>query len=205
MADECVTIVPLICGRCSQRMTALREQVVYQCRACGSVWELRRGQLSVLGMTHLSGSGRLRLPFWRVSFMIECQSGTVGTLATFMPLCGSVKAPGERAALSPELYIPAFDVPPPQAIRLARNILVRFPVFSESAPSGQLFEAVTLADADLMPLAELIVLAALVEERRTNPNFLTSFALRFSDPRLVTIPFERQANRLFQKELNLEV
>ena len=205
MADGVVTVVPLICGRCSQRMTAGREQVVYQCRACGSVWNLRRGHLLERSIRHLAGSGQLRLPFWSVAFMIECQSGTVSDLAAFMPLCGSLKQPEERAAQQPELYIPAFELHPHQAVKLARNILVRFPRFSDSGKKDQPFEAVVLSECDLAPLAELTVLAALVEERRRNPNFLASFSLRLAEPCLVTIPFEREGNRLFQRELNLEV
>lgn len=205
MADGVVTVVPLICGRCSQRMTALREQVVYQCRACGSVWELRRGSLLARSITHLAGSGQLCLPFWRVAFMIQCQSGTVSHLAAFMALCASLKQPEERGAQPPELYIPAFELPPHQAVKLARNILIRFPRFSDSGKKGLPFEPVLLSEGDLAPLAELAVLTALVEERRRNPNFLASFSLRLAEPRLVTIPFKQEGNRLFQKELNLEV
>lgn len=205
MADGVVTTVPLICNRCSQRMTALREQVVYQCRACGSVWELRRGSLSARSITHLAGSGQLRLPFWRVAFMIRFQSGAVGDLAAFMALCASLKQPEERGAQPPELYIPAFELPPHQAVRLARNILVRFPRFSDSGKKDLPFEPVLLSESDLAPLAELAVLTALAEERRKNPGFLASFSLRLAEPCLVTIPFEREGKRLFQRELNLEV
>jgi len=205
VADAFVKIVPLICGSCSQRMTAQREQVVYQCGTCGSSWELRAGLISARPVVHLSGNGALLLPFWNARFQITCEVGDIIDLSGFLPLCGSVKQPGDKGAQPLMLNIPAFALPPHQAVKLARNMLVRFPVFSRSRAVDKPFEAVTLTESDIRPLAELIVLAAIVEKRRSNPNFLTSFSVQLFDSQLVTIPFDREGNRYNQVDLNLEV
>ena len=205
MVDAAIKAVPLICGRCSLRMTARKEQVVYQCNGCGDAWEMVQGQIAPRKVFCLSGAGDIRLPFWSAGFRIACQDGVIADTVSFMALCGSVKPPGERAKLPPELYVPAFFIPPQQAIRLGRNMTVRFPRFSESANSNHRFEAVTLREIDVPQLAELIVLAALVEGRRSNPEFLESFSVELSGLRLVTIPFSREEGRLYQAEMNLEV
>ena len=205
MADLAIKAVPLICGKCSLRMTAHREQVIYQCNGCGAVWELAQGLIAPRKVVHLSGNGNIGLPFWNAAFRITSQQGVIADTAGFMTLCGSVKPPDERATLSPELYVPAFALPPQQAIRLGRNMTVRFPRFSESVNGDRSFEPVMLGEKDVPQLAELIALAALVEGRRNNQDFLASFGVELSGLRLVAIPFSREGNRLYQAEMNLEV
>jgi hypothetical protein len=204
VADAGFRIVPLVCGRCAARMTAGKEQVAYQCSGCGSVWELAGGLLVPREVDHLSGSGDILLPFWYASFIINSQEGVVDNTMSFMKMCGSVKtaaAPNE----APLVFVPAFLLPPPQSIRLGRNMTVRFPSLHLSSVRDLPVEPVTVAEADVPALAELILLSTLVEDKRNNPLFLVSFSVEISAPRLVSIPFMREGNRLLQPEMNLEV
>jgi hypothetical protein len=205
VADAGFRAVPLICERCASRMAAGKEQVAYQCSGCGSVWELAGGRLAPRDVTNFSGSGEVRLPFWYASFTINCLEGCVNDIAGFMKMCGSVKTAAASTG-PPSVFVPAFHLPPQQSIRLGRNMTVRFPsLLPLSAAQEQLIEPVTVSEADAQILAELVLLAALVEERRNNPSFLASFGVELSALRLVSIPFSREGNRLIQPEMNLEV
>lgn len=186
-------------------MTAKKEQVVYQCGGCGDAWELVEGRIEPRKVIYLSGNGNLMLPFWNAEFKIACQEGAIADTAGFMALCGSIKSPGDLATTAPQLYVPAFALPPQQAIRIGRNMTVRFPRFSESSHGGQHFLAVTICERDVPHLAELIVLAALVEGRRNQPRFFTSFGVELSGLRLVAIPFKLKGSRLYQAQMNLVV
>jgi len=185
-------------------MTAGKEQVAYQCSGCGSLWELAGGRLAPREVVHFSGSGDVLLPFWYASFRIDSLEGCADDTASFMKMCGSVKTAAAFTEL-PFVFIPAFLLPPQQAIRLGRNMTVRFPVLHLSDVLDQPFEPVTVAEADAPALAELILLSTLVEERRSNRSFLASFGVGLSALRLVSIPFMREGNRLLQPEMNLEV
>lgn len=187
------------------RMTARREQVVYQCGSCGYAWELEHGRIVPKKVVYLAGNGDIRLPFWSAAFRIAYQEDVIADTSGFMTLCGSAKLPDDRAALPPELYVPAFGLPQQQAVRLGRNMAVRFPRFRELPAAGQPFEAVTLSEKDVPQMAELIVLAALVEGQRNNPNVLTSFGVELSGLHLLAIPFSQEGSRLYHMEMNLEV
>ena len=204
MADGGLSVVPLICGQCAERMTADKEQVAYQCRGCGRVWELSGGGLVQKEVIHFAGSGDVRLPFWYASFKINSLEGVIHDNAGFMKMCGSVKT---KAAFAdpPFVFVPAFSLPPQQAIRLGRNMVVRFPLFSQSPMPFQPIRPVTVAEADARLLAELILLAAAVEDRRNNPSFLVSFGVELFGMHLVSIPFRSEGVRLLQPEMNLEV
>ena len=205
MADAAIKTVPLICGSCGLWMTAKKEQVVYQCGGCGDAWELVQGQIAPRKVVYLSGTGNVMLPFWNAEFKIACQEGAIADTAGFMALCGSLKSPGDLTTIAPQLYVPAFALPPQQAIKIGRNMTVRFPHFSESSHGGQPFLAVTICERDVPHLAELIVLAALVEGRRNQPGFLTSFGVELSVVRMVAIPFTLRGSKLYQEQMNLEV
>ncbi|MFA7060362.1 MAG: hypothetical protein WC156_06040 [Pedobacter sp.] len=205
MVDEAIRTVPLICGRCGLWMAAKKEQVVYQCSGCGDTWELAQGQIAPRKVVYLSGNGDIMLPFWNAEFRIACQEGAIADTAGFMALCGLIKSLDDLATIAPQLYVPAFALPPQQAIRIGRNMTVRFPRFSESAHAGQPFMAVTICERDVQQLAELIVLAAIVEGRRNNPDFLASFGVELSGLRLVAIPFTLRGRKLYQAQMNLEV
>jgi len=204
VADAGLSVVPLICGQCAARMTAGKEQVAYQCSGCGSVWELAGGMLALREVGHFAGNGTIRLPFWYAAFSINCLEGCIDDSAGFMKLCGSVKS---SAAVSepPFVFVPAFSLPAQQAIRLGRNMTVRFPSLQTSMAQELLIEPVTLSEVDAPLMAELILLATLVEERRNSPSFLASFGVVLSGLRLVSIPFMREGNRLIQSGMNLEV
>lgn len=82
---------------------------------------------------------------------------------------------------------------------------VRFPALPLSTAQEQRIEPVTVTEADAHVWAELVLLAAFVEDRRNNPSFLASFGVELSALRLVSIPFRGEGNRLIQSEMNLEV
>lgn len=185
-------------------MTAGKEQVVYQCSGCGSVWELAGGRLVPREVVSFSGSGNIFLPFWYASFIINSQEGCAADTTSFMKMCGSVKT-AAASSEAPFVFIPAFLLPPQQAIRLGKNMTVRFPALQQSAAQDPTVEPVTVAEADAPVLAELILLSALMTGLRSNPSFLTSFSVELSGVRLVSVPFRREGNRLLQPEMNLEV
>jgi hypothetical protein len=155
-------------------------------------------------IVHFLGSGDILLPFWYASFKINSQEGCAPDTASFMKMCGSVKT-SAASSEAPFVFIPAFLLPPQQAIRLGRNITVRFPFLQPSGAHDLAVEPVTVAKADAPILAELILLSSLVADRRSNPSFLTSFSVELSGGCLVSIPFRREGNRLLQPEMNLEV
>ncbi|MDD2308593.1 MAG: hypothetical protein PHH91_03330 [Desulfuromonadaceae bacterium] len=204
MADGGFRIVPLVCGRCAARMTAGKEQVVYQCGGCGSMWELAEGRLVPREVVHFSGSGDIFLPFWYASFIINSPDGLVDDTMSYMKMCGSVKT-AVASTEAPFVFIPAFLLPPPQSIRLGRNMTVRFPSLQRSPVRDLPVEPITVAEVDVPALAELILLSTLVEERRNNPSFLVSFSVDLSGVRLVSVSFKREGNRMIQPEMNLEV
>jgi hypothetical protein len=155
-------------------------------------------------VAHFSGDGDVHLPFWYASFNINCLEGCVDDSAGFMKLCGSVK---NLTAVTepPFVFIPAFTLPAQQAIRLGRNMTVRFPVLNLAHEQELPLEPVTLSEVDAPVMAELILMATMVEERRNNPAFLASFGVVLSGLRLVSLPFVRkEGNRLIQTEMNLE-
>ena len=186
-------------------MTAKKEQVVYQCGSCGDAWELVEGQIAPRKVVYLSGNGNIMLPFWNTEFKIACQEGAIADIAGFMSLCGSIKKSSDLATIAPQLYVPAFALSPQKAIKIGRNMTIRFPRFSESSHGGQPFLAVTICEKDVPHLAELTVLAALAESRRNQPGFLASFGLRLSRLRLVAIPFTLRGSKLYQAQINLVV
>ncbi|MEI7817550.1 MAG: hypothetical protein WCI45_10220, partial [Desulfuromonadales bacterium] len=68
-----------------------------------------------------------------------------------------------------------------------------------------LVEPVTLSEADAPLMAEMILLASLVEELRTSRSFLASFSVQLTSLAPVSIPFTRKESRLLQLEMNLEI
>ncbi|MEI7817391.1 MAG: hypothetical protein WCI45_09400, partial [Desulfuromonadales bacterium] len=126
MAEADFRFVPLVCGQCTGRMAAGKKQVLYQCHVCGGVWECSGGKLLSKEMIRFSGSGDIHLPFWHATFSITCLEGIINDTAGFMKICGSVKV-SEMSSAPPHLFIPAFSLPLQQAIKLGRNMTVRFP------------------------------------------------------------------------------
>lgn len=204
VADK-LSMIPLICAECREKMCANSDQVVYQCGNCHSSFMLIDGSLKRITLQHYAGSGETRLPFWQADFAVKSSKGAISHLQTLLSWCGSIKQV-EYGQSKPQIFIPAGAMSPPSRIRLGKNILLRSPRFKQlSSEKLYSFEPTVMDASDIEALGEMIILSAIVEARRSDGDFLHSFSLELGACKLVTIPFTIIGSRLIQKELELEI
>lgn len=177
--DQPVTLVPLLCVKCSNPLPARPGEVAWACPQCG------RGQLLYKNDALVpidinfhagipaNGTGK---PYWVVNGQAQLARQTYS---------GNKQAEALSFWSMPRtFFIPAFTCPLEVLIELGPRILLN-PVALQNGPAAR-FEPITVTQDDLIPLAEFIVMG--IEASRQDKLKSLSVSLEFSPPALWILP-----------------
>lgn len=205
VAEHGLVLLVLKCPTCSTRLQAVPREVVHYCAACRGASELHGRETRPRPIFHAAGEGELVLPFWVVPFVLQAPGVRIRTRGDLARFSGAVEPGGEGRGEGPSLlFVPAFDLQAPRLIRLGRQMTLRMPLLRAASRAPERIASVVVAEKDVAPMAEVVVVAAMPEERRMSFSFLKEFVLTLGTPRLCTIPFQARNGKSYNSELNLE-
>lgn len=178
--DRSVQLIPLVCVKCQTRVPAQPDEVAWVCSQCGQGLLLDTSQgLVPLEVNYAQGiaPNTPGKPFW-------VTEGRV-VFANRRAYSGNEDRDAHTFWEQPRrFYVPAFNSPLENLLELGMKLLMQSPAL-QSGPAAR-FEPVTLAQEDVKPLAEFIVMA--LEAGRKDKLKEIQFSLELSSPVLWILP-----------------
>jgi hypothetical protein len=177
--DQPVTLIPMLCVRCSTPLPARPGEVAWVCPQCqrGQMLHKNDALVPIDFNFHANiPAGAAGKPYW-----------IVGGLARLsrQAYSGNKQEEALRFWSTPRnFYIPAYLCPLETLIELGPRMLQN-PVPLLNGPLAR-FEPVTVAQADLVPLAEFIVMG--IEAARQDKLKSLSVSLELGSPALWILP-----------------
>lgn len=179
MTDPPVSLIPMVCLRCSSPLTAQPDEVAWICQTCGQGLVLdEQAGLAALEFHFSAGilQGQAGSPYWVAEGRASLQRTTYQGNQT-----------DEMLAFwqyPRHFFIPAYDLPINSVIETGAFMLRQPPNLQAGTPGK--FLAVTVPPGDVLPLAEFILLG--VEANRKDALKELHFTLDLSAPELWVLP-----------------
>lgn len=179
MSRAPVSLIPMVCLRCQSPLNALPDEVAWICQTCGQGLLLDdEAGLRALGFHFAAGipPNGTGSPFWVAEGRASLQRATYHGDQT-AEMLAFWQAPRR-------FFIPAFDAPINHVIEIGAFMVRQPPELREGPPAK--FLPVTVPPADVLPLAEFILLG--VEANRKDALKELRFTLDLSAPELWVLP-----------------
>jgi hypothetical protein len=178
--DQQIQLIPLVCVKCQTSVPASPDEVAWVCGQCGQGLLLDPGKgLVALEVNYAAGiaPNTLGKPFWvtegRVAF------------ANRQTYSGNEDKDAKNFWAQPRrFYVPAFTNTLDALLEVGSGLLLRPPSL-QPGPVAR-FEPATLAQEDVKPLAEFIIMA--LEAGRKDKLKDIRFTLELSSPVLWIMP-----------------
>lgn len=179
MTNDSVSLIPMVCLRCQNPIKAQPDHVAWVCQTCGQglLLDDEKGlaALEIHFSTSIPPNSQGR-PFWVAEGQASLQRTTYQGDKT-----NDMLAFWQNPR---RFFIPAFDLPIDQVIKIGSSMLYQPPGLQAGAPAK--FLPVTVPLQDVLPLAEFILLG--VEADRRDALKELHFTLDLSTPELWILP-----------------
>ena len=176
-----IELVPLKCIRCETPIPASPDEIAWACERCGQgmILDDDRG-LAPLAVNYAAGiePGKKGSPYWVAGGNLQLNRQTYASFS---------KKDNESAEFWSQprrFFVPAFPCDLETTINLGAGLLRSPPRLTPGQPAP--FLPVTVAPADMLPLAEFIVLS--MEAERKDSIKEIQFSLQLSSPELWVLP-----------------
>lgn len=180
--DRQITLIPLVCPRCSTPIPAMPEEVAWVCANCGQVISLDEEHGLIPQLVYYSAEippGTLGKPYWVSEGRVTLQRVSYG----------SDKGQREQAqrfwSQPHRFYIPAYQATLEQLLAQGIQYLSQSPNVSEGSSPAR-FIPITLDVRDVQSAAEFLVVA--IEAARPDKLKELNFDLQLSPPTLWILP-----------------
>jgi hypothetical protein len=175
-----IELVPLVCCRCQTPVPAQADEAAWVCANCGQGLLLSDSAgTAPLAIHYAAGipAGKPGRPFWVVDGQVALQRLIYG---------GGDQSPNAQAFWQTprRFYVPAYLLELQTMVDVGTNLLLQAPVLNAGTPAP--FLPVTLAPADIQPMAEFIVMG--IEAARKDNLKEVQFSLKLSAPELWIVP-----------------